>query len=323
MKASSEKPKLIVVLGPTATGKSDLAVEIARALEKTGAEQKLGKKDRTSHAEIISADSRQIYKGLDIGAGKITKKEMLGIPHHGLDIVSPRRKSLFTVAEYQKYVFQKAEEIIKRGNVPILCGGTGFYIQSVVDGTIFPEVNADPDLRKKLGDYSKERLQKMLAKLDPKRYKEIDKDNPVRLVRAIEIAKAIGKTPPIQKDERFETLQIGLDAADDVLKEKVSMRILKRLKHGSDMVREARQLHAEGVSWKRMRQLGLEYGLLADLIQNRLTMEQFIERLNFDIWHFVKRQRAWFKRDSRITWIDPTKKRDRAKAIKMAKEFLK
>lgn len=333
--ANATEPKLIVVLGPTATGKSDLAVEIALALSKSKqvAQSKNAMRDNMTSvggiAEIISADSRQIYKGLDVGAGKITKKEMLGVPHHGLDLVSPRRKNLFTVSEFQEYAYAKIEEIIARGNIPILCGGTGFYIQSIVDGMIFPDVEADPDLRKKLGGYSKERLQNMLMKLDPKRYQEIDRNNPVRLVRAIEIAKAIGKTPPIRKDERFETLQIGLDMSDEMLKEKVTARVLKRLGGGAsgnaknDMVREAKQLHAEGLSWKRMRQLGLEYGLLADLLQKKLAREQFIERLTFDIWHFVKRQRAWFKRDPRILWIDPTKKSARAKALKIAKDFMK
>lgn len=306
---TNQKPKLIVVLGPTATGKSDFAVEIAHAL-----------KDN-KRFEIISADSRQIYRGLNIGSGKITKAEMRNIPHYGLDIVSPKRKKMFSVAEFQAYANKKALEIIKRGNIPILCGGTGFYIQSIAEGIIFPEIDANPELRKKLGAYSKEKLQQMLEKLDPERYKEIDQQNPARLIRAIEIAKALGKVPKIKADPKFDILQIGLDSKDEVLKNKIHKRILVRMKKG--MIREAKTLHANGVSWKRMKQFGLEYGLLADLLQNKMTREQFIERLSFDIWHYVKRQRAWFKRDSRILWIDPSKKSDARLALKKVKEFLK
>lgn len=312
------KPQMIVVLGPTATGKSDFAVQIALEIAKKF-DKKINGKGQI--AEIISADSRQIYKGLNIGSGKITEKEMLGVPHHGLDIVTPKRRQLFSVAEFQTYAIQKAHEIISRGNIPILCGGTGFYIQSVVDGIIFPDVAADHDLRKKLGSYPKERLQKMLAKLDPKRFAEIDKDNPVRLIRAIEIAKAIGKSPAIVRDAEFDVLQIGLDMNDEKMKSKIRARILARLTKG--MVREAKSLHTDGLTFKRMRKFGLEYRLLADVLQGKMTRAQFIERLSFDIWHYVKRQRAWFKRDGLIIWIDPSKKSSFPKVMKRVRGFLK
>ncbi len=304
---SEKLPKLIVILGPTATGKSDLAVDISQYLKKV----------HGIKSEIISADSRQIYTGLDIGAGKITKKEMKGVTHHGLDIVSPKRKNMFSVSEFQDYAYKTIGEIYSRGAVPILCGGTGFYIDAVVDGTVFPEVTANIELRKRLSNYSLEKLQKTLTKLDPVRYSEIDIKNPVRLIRAIEIAKELGKVPKVTHKSKYEALCIGIDAigknsdnkddkddksGDEFLKKKISKRIEVRMKKG--MLNEAKELHAQGVPWKRMKSFGLEYGLLSDLAQGKMTREAFIERLNFDIWHYVKRQRAWFKRRNDVRWFD-------------------
>jgi tRNA dimethylallyltransferase len=304
-------PKLLTILGPTATGKSDLAVDIALWLKKT----------QGKTAEIISADSRQIYTGLDIGSGKITKKEMRGVTHHGLDIVSPKRKRLFSVSEFQKYAYQKIDEILAKGHVPILCGGTGFYISSIVDGTVFPEVAPNPELRKKLDTYSLEKLQKTLIKLDPERYAEIDTKNSVRLIRAIEIVKELGKVPKVAQMSKYDTLCIGIDTDDEVLKEKISKRIEVRMKKG--MVNEAKELHKQGVTWKRMKSFGLEYGLLSELIRGKISREQFIERLNFDIWHYVKRQRAWFKRNKDIVWLDVNENSLADKAKIFVERFLK
>lgn len=304
------KQKLIVILGPTATGKSDLAVDLALQLQK----------EKGRKCEIISADSRQVYKGLDIGSGKITKKEMRGVAHHCLDIASPFSKHAFTMADFQKHATRAIEEIYSRGNIPILCGGTGFYIQSIVDGLILPDIKPDAKLRKKLESYSTEKLIGILQKLDPARLESIDKNNRVRLIRAIEIAEELGSVPKLKKVHKYNTLIFGLDGNDVVLKEKIYKRILSRIKKG--MINEARKLHDNGLSYKKMRQFGLEYGLLADHLQGKLTREKFIERLNFDIWHYVKRQRAWFKRDKRIQWLDISKtyKKDLAEFI--FKKFL-
>ncbi len=292
-------PKLLVILGPTAVGKSDLAVHLARKF----------------NGEIVSADSRQVYKGLDIGSGKITKRETKGVPHYCLDIVDP--KKTFSVADFKTQASTVIESILSRKKTPILCGGTGFYIDSIVDGIVLPEVKTNPELRKKLETYSTPRLISMLQKLDPLRLSNIDQNNRVRIIRSIEIAKALGKVPKIKKIKAFEPLIIGLDTEDETLKKKIVMRIHKRLKKG--MIEEAARLHKEGVTWKRMRQLGLEYGLLADLLQKKITKDEFTLRLSYDIWHYVKRQRTWFRKDGRIHWFEP---KDANKIENLVKNFL-
>ncbi len=278
--------KILVILGPTATGKSDLAVKLAIKF----------------NGEVISADSRQVYKGLDIGAGKITKKEMGGIPHHLLDVTNP--KKTFTVVDWKKQTENKIDEILSRGKLPIVCGGTGFYIQSIVDGIILPEVTPNPKLRKDLGKKSLDELIKILKKMDPERLKNIDTKNPVRLIRAIEIATSLGKVPKLIKNKTpYEILQIGLDSKDVILKNKINARIISRMKKG--MLKESVNLHKNGLSFKRMESLGLEYRLLSQLIQKQINKKEFIEKLQNEIWQYVKRQRTWFRRDKKIKWFEP------------------
>ncbi len=303
-----KRPKIIVILGQTATGKSDFAVQIARVLAVSGVE-----------AEIISADSRQVYKGMDLGTGKITKKEMEKIPHHLLDIASP--KKAFTVSAFKKLADKKIKEIVKKGNVPIICGGTGFYIDAVVDGVILPEVEPDKKLRATLAKKSSEQLFKMLLKLDPIRAKTIDPNNSVRLIRAIEIAKTLGSVPKITTEQKYDTLKIGLALPDEILKENIRTRLVARLKKG--MLKEIQNLHTEGLSWKRMEALGLEYRYGALHLQGIVTKQEMLEKLEIEIWHYAKRQMTWFKRDKNIIWIDPREIHEKAKVTRKVKEFLK
>ena len=167
MNREKEKPKIIVVLGPTASGKSDLAVQLAKKISTF-----------SRGAEIISADSRQVYKGMDIGTGKITKRGMAGIPHHLLDVKSPKIR--FSVSEYQKLANQTIKKILKREKTPIICGGTGLYIDAVIESVAFPDIPPDYRLRKKLEKLPTNELFKKLKKLDPRRAKNIDKNNPRR-----------------------------------------------------------------------------------------------------------------------------------------------
>lgn len=302
------KPKIIVILGPTATGKSDFAVRIAK---------KYG-------GQVISADSRQVYIGLTIGTGKITKKEMHGVPHHLLDVVSP--KKVFSVDEWKKRAEKKIIEIIAHGNTPIICGGTGFYIQSIVDDVVLPAVPPNKKLRTRLEKKSVAELFSILQKLDPVRAETVENKNPVRLVRAIEIATALGAVPPLatrelhagMRQSRYNILQIGLTLPEKKLQEKIHTRLIARLKKG--MAMEAQQLHAKGLSWKRMHALGLEYRYLAQFLQKKISKQELIATLGREIYQYAKRQMTWFKRDPNIAWFSPS---DVQKIEKVVEKFLK
>lgn len=304
-----KKKKILVIVGPTATGKSDLAVFLAKKISARGRPA-----SGWNGGEIISADSRQAYKGLDIGTGKITKKEMGGVPHHLLDVTTPKR--IFTVSEYKKLGEKALQNIWRQGKLPIICGGTGFYIQALVDGIILPEVPPNKKLRKQLEKKSTATLFLMLKKLDPRRAKEIDAKNPRRLVRAIEIAKYLGKVPhlEVQPPSNVGVLRIGIDMPDKILKERIEKRLLTRIKQG--MIEEAKRLHREGISWKRMEELGLEYRYLAQYLQGKITKKQMTEGLEQAIWQYAKRQRTWFKRDKRITWFRPQQKKNIEKLVR-------
>ena len=280
------KPKIIVILGPTATGKSGLSVKIAKKF----------------NGEIISADSRQVYKGMNLGSGKITKKEMGSVPHYLLDVVKPNTR--FSVAEYKKLAEKSIEKILSKGKLPIICGGTGFYIDSIVKNIDLPEVPPNQKLRKILEKKSVESLFKMLKKLSPSRAKSIDKHNKVRLIRAIEIAKALGKVPKIKElPSKYDFIFIGLDLPDKELKNKIAIRLLARIRAG--MINEIKNLHKEGVSWKRLESFGLEYRQTALYLQGKISKDEMTENLKKEIWQFAKRQRTWFKRNKDIKWFKP------------------
>lgn len=278
-------PQIIVILGPTATGKSDIAVQIAQKID----------------GEIISADSRQVFKGMDLGSGKITKKEMLGIPHHLLDVANP--KNFFSVVKYKELAEKSIEKILSKNKTPIICGGTGFYIDSIVKNIILPEVKLNKKLRAKLEKYSVEKLFKILKSLSPSRAKDIDKNNKVRLIRAIEIAKELGSVPKIKEGQnKYNFIIIGIDSKDDILKQRIEKRLLKRIKLG--LINEVKKLHKQGVSWKRLESFGLEYKQTALYLQKKIAKNEMIENLKNEIWHFVKRQRTWFKRNQNIKWYN-------------------
>lgn len=303
---TKEKIKLIVVLGQTSTGKSDFAVSLAKSLALSG-----------TKAEIISADSRQVYKGLDLLSGKITKKEMRGIPHHLLDIVSA--KKVFSVADFQKKAARIITEISKRGNLPILVGGTGFYIDAVISGQVLPEVPPNLALRNKCQKMTLITLVAKLHMLDSERAKTIDPHNKVRIIRAIEIATALGSVPKLSKTESpYDVQMIGLTIPEAELKQRIHLRLLKRLKQG--MLKEAESLHKSGISWKRMHDLGLEARYSALYLQKKLSKEEMVSELEKAIWQYAKRQMTWFKRDTTILWIKPT---DMKKGLEKSKSLLK
>ena len=300
-----EKQKVLIILGPTSSGKSDLAVHIAKKF----------------NGEVVSADSRQVYKGLDIGTGKITKAEMKNVPHHLLDVASPRR--VYTVAQYKKTADKKIAEILKKGKLPIIAGGTGFYIDAVADGKILPEVKPNKELRKKLEQKTTAELFKEIKKLDKVRAKEIGKKNKVRLIRAIEIARALGKVPKVKKESpKYEFIKIGLDVPQEILDQRIHSRLLKRLKKG--MLAEAKRLHDKGLSWRRMQELGLEYRHMALYLTGKTSKSEMIEKLYTEIRKYSKRQKTWWKKDKEIKWFTQSKVERMTKTeIKKAESFVK
>jgi tRNA dimethylallyltransferase len=247
---------------------------------------------------------------MDIGTGKITEEEMKGIPHHLLDVASPKRT--FTVAQYKQKSDEVVKNILKQGKLPIFCGGTGFYIQAVTDGVILPEVKPNPLLRKQLTKLGADELFLRLKKIDPERAETIDAKNPRRLVRAIEIVEGLCKVPTLRTDPPYETLFIGIEAENGLLRERIHKRLLTRMDQG--MTDEAVRLHAEGLSWKRMEDLGLEYRYLARHIQGKISKDEMLAELELEIMHYAKRQYTWFRKNKRIHWIP-------LGAIDMAKEL--
>lgn len=300
MSSSSQKQKLVAILGPTAVGKSEIGVWLAKTL---------------GGIEIISADSRQVYRGLDIGSGKITAREMRSVPHHLLDVASVKRS--FSVAEYKKHAERKIREIAERGNTPVLVGGSPFYISAVADGIMLPEVPPNPSLRKRLQSKSAEELFNMLKEKDPRRATEIDKDNKRRLLRALEIVHALGKVPRRRASAPYHVLKIGLDTSDKVLKEHIRGRLQRRMRRG--MVAEVRQLHNAGVSWRRLEALGLEYRYCAQYLQDKIEKEELAPLLSSATWDFVRRQRAWWRQDKTIIWFRPSEKQ---KILRHVENFL-
>ena len=272
-----QKPKIYVVCGPTSTGKSDHAVELALKI----------------NGEVISADSRQVYIGMDLGTGKITKEEMDGIPHHLLDIKKPNED--FSVEEFQRLAFEKIEDILSRGKVPILCGGTGFYIQSVTDNVIFQEIKPNKALRAELEEKSIEELKEILSKIPKEEGVKVDTENKRRLIRAIEIGRHMGTLACIKRGEQKYDFEFTyLDFPDEVLKERINQRLEKRLKAG--MVDEVKRLHEEGVTFQKLESFGLEYKYIAQFLQGKIDEETMKEEIKIKSRQYAKRQRTWFKR---------------------------
>lgn len=281
------KKRVLVIVGPTASGKSSLAVRLAKKFE----------------SEIISADSRQVYKGLNIGTGKITKKEMQGIPHHLLSIADPKKQ--FSVADYKKLAREKLNKI----KFPIVVGGTGFYIDALVGKTNFADVPPDKKLRKKLSEKSAEELFKILKEKDPRRGNDIDRHNKIRLIRALEIIQALGRVPPILKFSRtseYKFIYIGLRPND------LDKRIYKRLgKRIPGIIQETKKL-----PFKRAYELGLEYRYATLYLKKKLSKKEMVEKLYTAIRQYARRQMTWFKRNKEIKWFRPKEYRKIEKYVK-------
>lgn len=335
----SKKPKILVVLGPTASGKSDIAVALAKKF----------------NGEIISADSRQVYKKLNIGTGKITQKETRGVKHYLLDVKSPVQR--FTASEYKMLAEKAIMEILNRNKLPIICGGTGFYVDTLLGDKQIPEVAPNLKLREKLEKKTASELFEILKKLDPERAKNIDSKNPRRLVRAIEICEAIGKVPKFEsRSMKYEVCKIGIAPQKEIahpnpslrpddpfgrvilregqegkkyildekeLKQRINKRIEKWFKQG--LLKEVSDLHKKGLSWKRMSEIGLEYKIISQYLQshfakparldsrsggalqdkNKISKAEMEKRMQIETWQYAKRQMTWFKKDQATVWLPP------------------
>lgn len=285
-----EKQRVLVIVGPTASGKSDLAIRLARKFR----------------GEIISADSRQVYKGLDIGTGKITKKEMRGIPHHLLSVADPKKQ--FSVSDYKTLADNLLQYIVVKSRLPIVVGGTGLYIDTLTGKINLPEVPQNKLLRSKLDKFSNEKLFVMLTKKDPERAKTIDRHNKVRLIRALEIIESLGHVPTRQpaRSTSFKFIYVGLKPDD--LEKKIYRRLITRL---PGIIREAGKLiKLRSLSYKRMHQLGLEYRYVGLYLQGKISKKELEEKLYIEIRRYAKRQMTWFKRNKKIKWFTPDKYRE-------------
>lgn len=286
-------PKIIVICGPTATGKSDLAVDIALHLKEKGVE-----------AEIISTDSRQVYTGLDTGSGKITKEEMRGIPHHMLDVVSPLE--IYSVFTFAKEASAIMEQIHACGATVILCGGTGQYIDALVTGHSGAPVPPDQELRSELEQRTIGEVEDRLYAVTLKHgcdISHVDFKNKRRMIRAIEIIESLGYIPKVDQAKKYDTVWIGLDADSEKLRARIQKRLDARIDNG--MVEESVHLLEQGhITHDRMFTLGLEYRYISLYLQKTLNESEWKEQLFFAIWHYAKRQRTWFKRNTDIHWFE-------------------
>ena len=283
MESLTQKPKLLSIVGPTGSGKTALSIELAK----------------TFRGEVISADSRQVYRGMDLGTGKVTREEMAGVPHHLLDIADPKT-DLYTGSDFARDAGAAITDIIIRGKLPIIVGGTFFYTELLRGTMQSAPVAPNPRLRAELEEKTVIELYAMLAATDPRRAVVIDSENKRRLIRALEIIDSLGVVPEVTPIESaYEWLTIGIAVPTEILNERIRERIIERLNQG--MIEEISDLHTNGVSFERMEDFGLEYRYISRYLRGTLTREAMIEELTNKTRS--KRQRMWLKRDPSITWF--------------------
>lgn len=291
--------KLVVIVGPTASGKSELAVKLAKMF--SGA--------------IVSADSRQVYRGLNIGTAKPTRKMMKSIRHYLIDIRNPNQT--YTVWQYKKDALQKINKIIQKDKVPFLVGGTGLYIKTVVDNLEIPRVKPDLKLRKQLESRVKTKglknLYNELIKIDPESSYIVDPQNPRRIIRALEVALKTKKPFSLQRKKGaplFDVLQIGLMPK----RERIEKRVDEMTKEG--LIREVKNLisHYD----KNLAVFdAIGYREIINYLDKKTSLQEAIEKIKKNTWRYAKRQMTWFKKDNRINWI-----KNQQQAEKLIKEFL-
>jgi tRNA dimethylallyltransferase len=301
---------LIAIVGPTATGKSALALALAREIA----------------GEVINADSRQVYRGIDIGTGKPSPQERAQVPHHLFDLVAPDQE--FSVALYQRLAHQAIGVVQGRGLVPLLVGGSGLYVWAVIEGLRLPQVSPDAVLRMCLEEKAKkegpESLHKELITLDPVGASRIDPRNVRRVIRALEVSQLLG-IPFSQVGKRqpppYETLVIGLTCTRAELYHRIDQRVDAMLARG--WLEEVRGLLVQGYGPQLPALSSLGYRELAASVRGELPWGEVVQRIKFETHRFARHQYAWFRlKDPRIHWLDISQDRVQERALELAQRFL-
>ncbi|HEY6781536.1 MAG TPA: tRNA (adenosine(37)-N6)-dimethylallyltransferase MiaA [Thermoleophilaceae bacterium] len=276
----------MAVVGTNSSGKSALGIELARRVG----------------GEVVSADSRQVYRGLDLGTGKVTSAEMAGVPHHLLDVVDPGEP--FSLAAYQRLAYAAIDALVERAVTPLLVGGSGLYARAVVEGYQLVDAEPDPARRAELQSWNDERLLAELERLDPTAAEQLDLPNRRRLVRAVEIAEAGHvRADTRRRQPRYRTLLLGLTWPRPVLDERIATRLRARMDAG--LVAEVEGLLAAGVEADFLEGLGLEYRFTIRYLRGEYASEdELFEHANRAVCRFARRQLSWFRRDEEIVWLD-------------------
>lgn len=285
---------LIVLTGPTAAGKTELSVNLARAVD----------------GEIISADSMQVYRHMDIGSAKITRQEMDGVPHHLIDVLEPTEE--FNVVIVQKMARKAIKEIYGRGRIPIVAGGTGFYIQALAYDIDFTENKDDPAVRRELEQTAKEKgaeyLHQMLKEVDPVSAEQIHANNIKRVVRAIEFYRQTGtkisehNQAERQKKTPYDLFYYVLNMERQALYERIDKRVDQMLDDG--LVEEVKRLAAMGCTRDMVSMQGLGYKEILDYLDGQCSLSEAVYTIKRDTRHFAKRQITWFKREKDVRWLN-------------------
>lgn len=310
MKSLEKKQKLIVLIGPTAVGKTELSIHLAKQF----------------NGEIISGDSMQIYKGMDIGTAKIKEEEMNGVPHHLIDIKEPDEP--FSVAEFQEKVRKEINIISQKNAIPMIVGGTGLYIQSVIYDYQFSEAPGDATIRaqyeKKAEKEGNLSVYQLLEQMDPESAKKIHPNNIRRVIRALEVIHCTGKTATeYQKQQATELLYdvaiIGLTMERDKLYERINQRVDNMINKG--LIDEVKGLYERGIRNVQSIQ-AIGYKELYDYFDGKITLDEAINQLKQNSRRYAKRQLTWFRNKMDVTWFDMTNEMDRKKKINEISHFV-
>lgn len=291
------KKPLVVLTGPTAVGKTKLSIDLAKALG----------------GEIISADSMQVYKHMDIGSAKITEKEMDGVPHHLIDVLSPFEE--FHIVRFQELAKKAVEDIYSRGRIPVFVGGTGFYIQAVTKDIDFTEGEEDKEYREELSRLAAEKgnefLHEMLRNIDPKSAEEIHANNVKRVIRALEFYKENGfpisqhNEEQKQNETPYNLAYFVLNAPRELLYERIDRRVDEMMENG--LMEEVQKLKDMGCRRDMTSMQGLGYKEILSFLEGEVPLEEAVRILKRDTRHFAKRQLTWFRRESDVIWLDKDK----------------